>query len=67
MAFSCHMPIFCVEAKQPTYLLKVYALRKEPPWNIYKREPPPLIQDTPFWREEEPKKDVVHLSRIWRV
>ena len=38
------------------------ALRKEPPWKIYKRGPPPLIQDTPFWIEEDFKQVVVHLD-----
>ena len=49
-------PILCVEAKQLTYLHKVYALASAPPWKSYERTPTPPLQHTPFGEEKSPSK-----------
>jgi len=61
LTFSKHVPIFCVEAKQPTYMLKVHASVQEPPWKHYKRSSLPHLEDTPFGEKKSIKQDVVHL------
>ena len=61
LTLSCHVLIFRVEAKQPTYLRKVHVLASAPSWKSYKRTPTPPFQDTPFGEEKILKQDVVHL------